>query len=79
MPNLTFRTDDTTKKELEHIATTLDRSQGWVINAALEAYLEHQRWISDAIQTALDQVENGTATLIPHDEVKAHFTAKFRR
>ncbi len=71
MTNMSFSTDDNLKRELEAHARLLDRPKSWVINAALQTYLAHQKWIGDAVQGRLDLVASGKAVRVSHaDAVK---------
>ena len=42
--NVTVRLAGDTRKKLDHIAADLDRSRNWLINEAIEIYLEVYEW-----------------------------------
>lgn len=74
MKTKSFQTKEETDKELKQWAGYYDRSEGSIINEALEQYFEHQRWIAKITQDALDEIRAGTAELVPHAEVVKRFT-----
>jgi predicted transcriptional regulator len=41
---LSFRTEESTREELDRIAGVLDRNRNWVINQAIESYIDTYRW-----------------------------------
>jgi predicted transcriptional regulator len=56
-------------EELDQMAAHLDRSRNWVINEAVEHYLDVQRWQLSHIEEALAEANAPGAELISHDEV----------
>ena len=71
-------TDDTVDK-LERLAASLDRPRSWLIEQAIDSYLEEQSWQIAAIAEALAEYESGTATLISHEEVGARMEELLRQ
>jgi RHH-type rel operon transcriptional repressor/antitoxin RelB len=55
---------------LDELAGALDRDRSWVINAALDSYLELHHWQAEHIRAGLAEVEQGSIG-IGHDEVMA--------
>ena len=55
--NVTVRLDGETRKKLDHIATDLDRSRNWLINEAIENYLEVYEWQEKKIRERLNKAE----------------------
>lgn len=68
MTSISVTLRDKTAKGLNAIAERLDRSRSWVVNDAVQAYIEHQVWMDMETQVAVSAVDSGEA-LIPHDEV----------
>ncbi len=56
---LTFRLNVEKKKKLDKIANDLDRDRSYVINEAIENYLELHTWQIDHIKEGLEQAEKG--------------------
>jgi predicted transcriptional regulator len=54
MSIVTFRIDDATKDALDALARRMDRDRSYLLNEAVAAYLEAQRW-------QLAHIENGAA------------------
>jgi len=66
---------DKNAKRLETLADTMDRSRSWLVNEAVEQYLEHQDWMDLKTEEAIADIDGG-GKLIPHEEVMARFTAE---
>jgi len=56
---LTFRIDPETKAALDALAGALDRDRSYIINEAVDAYLETQRWQIAHIKQGLKQADEG--------------------
>lgn len=56
---LSFRTEQTTRDELDRIAESLNRNRNWVINEAILAYLDLYRWQLEHIEQGLRDIEEG--------------------
>ena len=57
--NVTVRLPLTTQKKLDHIAAGLDRSRSWLINEAVENYLEVYEWQEKTIRERLKKSARG--------------------
>ncbi|NIQ03013.1 MAG: ribbon-helix-helix protein, CopG family [Nitrospinaceae bacterium] len=55
--NVTVRLSGETRKKLDHIAADLDRSRNWLINEAIENYLEVYEWQEKRIRERLKKAE----------------------
>jgi predicted transcriptional regulator len=66
--SLSFRTEENTRQQLDQVAESLDRNRNWVINAAIENYLDLHRW-------QLEHIEQG---IRDSDEGRTHSTAEIR-
>ena len=42
--SLSFRTEEQIKQKLDQAAKAQDRNRNWVINEAIQAYLEQHQW-----------------------------------
>lgn len=56
---ITFRLDSSKRKALDEIASLLDRDRSYILNEAIESYLEVYSWQVEHIQEGLRQAENG--------------------
>ncbi len=73
---IAFRLEAGKKKSLDAIAGELDRDRSWVINEAIDAYLETHRWHIQQTKEGLRQAKAGE--FASEAEVKAAF-AKWRK
>jgi predicted transcriptional regulator len=71
-----FRLDDDLGGQLEALAASLDRPKSWLIEQAVRSYVQEQSWQVQAIQEALEELDNGQVTLVPHDEVMTRMEQK---
>jgi predicted transcriptional regulator len=73
---VTLRLDTEKKKALDAIAAGLDRDRSYVLNQAIEAYLETHRWQLGHIKEGLHQAQR--KQFATDAQVKTAF-AKWRR
>lgn len=57
--NITVRMQPKTSKRLEAIAAREDRSRNWLINQAIEDYLDLYEWQAEKIRQRLARAEKG--------------------
>ena len=55
----TIRMDPRTLKRLDGIARAMSRSRAWVINEAIERYLDYEEWFVSAVKRGLKEFETG--------------------
>ena len=73
---LAFRVELAKKMLLDEVAQKKDRDRSYILNEALDLYLEHWVWETRHIQKALERAElEGDAGLATPEEVKAAFDA----
>ena len=56
---MTVRVEPRTRKALDGIATALDRDRTYVVNQALEAYIDVHQWHIEHIQQGLREAKAG--------------------
>lgn len=56
---LSFRTEESTREELDRIAGVLDRNRNWVINQAIESYIDNYRWQLEHIEQGIKDAKAG--------------------
>ena len=77
--SVTVRVKPATKKRLDLLAQATRRSKSYVIEEALEQYLDINEWQIDGITKALAEADRPDAVLVDHDEVLANWEAKIAR
>jgi len=74
--SLTVRVKPDTRKRLDNLARITRRSKSFVIEEALEQYLDVNEWQIKGIQNALIDADSPGAVFEDHDEVLARWEAK---
>ncbi len=70
MRTASIRLDEEKITRLDRLAAAIDRSRSWVVNQAIEQYLDHEEWFADAVKEGVASADRGD--LVPHEEaVKA--------
>jgi len=57
--NVTVRMPVKTQKKLEHIAASFERSRNWLINEAIDNYLDVYAWQEQRIRERLKKADKG--------------------
>jgi len=73
---ITFRLDSNKVAELDEVAEAQDRDRTYLLNEAVEAYLEVQRWQIEHIKEGIRQANSGAG--VPHAEVLAKWRRRLR-
>lgn len=73
---MTVRVEPRTRKALDGIASALDRDRIYVVNQALQSYIDVHRWHIEHIQRGLREANAGK--FAPKAEVD-RVTGRFRR
>ena len=68
MKTTTFRTDEEKLKQIDKMAKSLNRSRNWVINEALDRYMEYEEWFVNQVEEGLRDVENGN--VVSHEQMR---------
>ena len=68
--SLSFRTEESVRDEIDKIAESLDRNRNWVINKAIESYVEQYNWELQEIDAGLADIEAGRTISAEKFEVK---------
>ena len=71
MKTTTVRLDDDTLDRVDGLAKVLSRSRSWVINEAIDRYLEYEEWFVKEVKDGLAEVESGE--IADRQEVIAKF------
>ena len=67
--SFSFRVSETTAAQLEELASAMDRPRSWLLERALEEYLDVQKWQIAQIEMGMQELREGKS--IPHEEVVA--------
>jgi predicted transcriptional regulator len=71
MKTTTVRLDDKMLDRVDGLAKVLSRSRSWVINSAIDRFLEYEEWFVLEVKDGLAEVEKGEVA--NHEEVIARF------
>ena len=77
--SITVRVKPDTRKRLDAIASATRRTKSFVIEEALEQYLEVNEWQIKGIMDALTEADSPEADWVDHEEVVARVGAKVAR
>jgi predicted transcriptional regulator len=69
--NVTFRLDRQKRDALDAIAASMDRDRSYILNEAVEAYLEMHQWQIEEITAAIAEADAGD--FASSEEVRATF------
>lgn len=71
MKTTTVQVEDEVLDRVDGLARTLNRSRSWVINEALDRFLDYEEWFIQEVQNGLEEAERGE--LASHEEAVARF------
>ena len=74
--SLTVRVNPMTKTRLDALARATKRSKSYVVEEALELYLEVNEWQVNGIHAAVAEADTPAAVFTEHDEVLARWEKK---
>jgi predicted transcriptional regulator len=77
--SITVRVKPDTRKRLDAIARATRRTKSFVIEEALEQYLDVNEWQIKGIQEALAEADTPDAEWVDHEDVIARTEAKVAR
>ena len=71
MPSKTVsvRLTPETLTKLDTLAAAMQRPRAWLIAHAIERYMDTEAWQVTAIQQAAEELAQGEADLVGHDEI----------
>lgn len=72
--SVNLRIQPATKERLERLAHAMRRPKSYLVEAAIEQYLELNEWQLKEIEQGLKEIKAGQVT--PHTEVLAQWEAK---
>ena len=67
--SLSLRLGEETIDQLNQIAQATDRDVSYLMRRAIETFTEHEGWIIEETRKRWDDVQEGRAQLVPHEEV----------
>ena len=69
----TVRAESNIVHQLDHIAGSLDRSRNYLVNQAIQEYLETHSWQIEKITQGIESADRGE--LVGHDQVMQEMDA----
>ena len=60
-----IRLGDDKLSRIDRLAAAIDRSRSWVMNQAIEQYLDHEEWFAQAVAEGVEAADRGD--LVSHD------------
>jgi predicted transcriptional regulator len=72
------RLSDELLAKLDRLAESVERPRSWLIEQAIERYVEDEAWQVAAIRKAYEDYKAGRSVLIPHEQVMAELDAQIR-
>jgi predicted transcriptional regulator len=70
----TVRMEGRTLKRVDGLANAMSRSRAWVINQAVERFLDYEEWFVGEVKQALKEAEAGQ--LVGHEAVVKRWERK---
>jgi predicted transcriptional regulator len=70
----TVRLESRTLKRVDGLAQAMSRSRAWVINQAVERYLDYEEWFVGEVKQALKEAEAGQ--FLDHETVAKRWERK---
>ena len=71
MKATTVRINDDMLGRIDGLATTLSRSRSWVINQAIERFMDYEEWFVQEVTDGLKEIDQGKVAT--DDDVVAGF------
>lgn len=62
-----IRLAEETLARLDHLAEAMDRSRSWIVNHAIDQYLDYEEWFSTAVEEGRAAADNGQ--ILSHETV----------
>ena len=73
----TVRAESNIVHQLDHIAGSLDRSRNYLVNQAIQEYLENHSWQIEKITQGIEAADRGE--LVDHDQVMQEMDALIKQ
>ena len=71
MVQVTFRLEEEKRAQLDVLANMQNRDRSYIINEALDSYIDTQKWQMEEIQKGLNSLDNGEYA--SDEEIRAAF------
>jgi len=72
-----IRIDEKKLRRLDRVAAAMDRPRAWVVDQAIDRFLEYEEWFVRQVDRGIVQADRGD--LVPHDDVMAELKARMRK
>jgi predicted transcriptional regulator len=74
---ISIRLASRTLKRLDRLARPMDRSRAWLLEQAIDRYIEQQDWLAREVERGVEQADRGG--LMPHNQVMSEIREKLRK
>lgn len=71
MATMSIRIDEELNQRLQNLADATGRPKSWYLKQALEKYLEHEEWMTQAVHETLGREDRREAAYVGDDDVAA--------
>ena len=71
MKTTTVRINENMLGRIDGLATTLSRSRSWIINQAIERFMDYEEWFAKEVTDGLKEIDQGK--IATNDDVVAKF------
>jgi len=71
MKSTTIRINDNMLERIDGLATTLSRSRSWIINQAIERFIDYEEWFVQEVTDGLKEIDQDK--IATDDDVIAEF------
>lgn len=71
MKTTTVRINENMLGRIDGLATTLSRSRSWIINQAIERFMDYEEWFAKEVTDGLKEIDQGK--IATDDDVVAKF------
>ena len=71
------RMEEKKLERIDELAKATNRSRGWLINQAVDRYLEYEEWYLKAVEAGMEDIEAGR--IISHENLKKDWENKLER
>ncbi len=68
MKTTTFRVDEKKLGQIDKMAKSLNRSRNWIINEALDRFMEYEEWFVKQVEEGIMDVDNDNT--VSHEQMK---------
>lgn len=72
-----IRLEEKTLRRLDRLAQAMDRPRSWVLEQAIEHYLDYEEWFVREVERGITEADRGH--LVSHEEVMSDLRKRARK